>query len=379
MSLGDITRRASNISWNQGNQRTSSLSIRGIGKVGQTEAQDPSVGVIVDGVNFAYNPLTSSFDFTDVDAVEVTRGPQGTLLGKNTSLGVVNVTTKRPSFKPSADYSLTYGQNNTIIGKAALGGPVVDNLLAWRGVLSVSKGAGPLENAYNPDSTYQNTDRVSGRLQFLLTPTEDFNARLAIDVQPNAGENTNGGTLYKPGPATYANGAPATDSSAKLSRRWFSQLGSYSYQNDFLNSNRVNNDAQQPVVTGSKGIAADLNWNVGDFTLTSITAYKDYHFNAHNNDEGTVFDIQRSSGQEIYYNQKSQEFRLSSKAGGFVDYQTGLFFINTETDIRRNVIYGADAGAWFASAGQYGRLDANSNGRYLMQNSLDKVWKDENQ
>lgn len=77
--INALTMRAANVSWNQGNQRTSSLSIRGIGKQGQTEAQDPSVGVIVDGVNYAYNALTSSFDFTDVDVVEVVRGPQGTL------------------------------------------------------------------------------------------------------------------------------------------------------------------------------------------------------------------------------------------------------------------------------------------------------------
>ncbi|MBW8902194.1 MAG: TonB-dependent receptor plug domain-containing protein, partial [Massilia sp.] len=58
-----IAKRAANVSWNIGNQRTSSLSIRGIGKIGQTEAQDPSVGVIFDGVSYGYNALTSSFDF----------------------------------------------------------------------------------------------------------------------------------------------------------------------------------------------------------------------------------------------------------------------------------------------------------------------------
>ena len=84
--IGAITQRAANVSWNLGNQRTSSLSIRGVGRQGQTEAQDPSVGFIVDGVSYGYNALTSSFDFTDIDTVEVTRGPQGTLLGKNASL-----------------------------------------------------------------------------------------------------------------------------------------------------------------------------------------------------------------------------------------------------------------------------------------------------
>jgi hypothetical protein len=105
-----IAKRAANVSWNQGNQRTSSLSIRGIGKIGQTEAQDPSVGVIVDGVSYAYNALTSSFDFVDVDTVEVARGPQGTLQGKNASVGSITINYKRPTFTPTADYTLALRQ-----------------------------------------------------------------------------------------------------------------------------------------------------------------------------------------------------------------------------------------------------------------------------
>ncbi|MDR3353146.1 MAG: Plug domain-containing protein [Zoogloeaceae bacterium] len=80
--LSAITKRAANVNWNPGNPRQYSLSIRGIGKQGQTDAQDPSVGIIVDGINYAYNPMISSVDFTDIDAVEVTRGPQGTLHGR---------------------------------------------------------------------------------------------------------------------------------------------------------------------------------------------------------------------------------------------------------------------------------------------------------
>src|SRR5258708_463690 len=78
-----IVKRVGNLQWNFGNQRTSSLALRGFGKQGQTEAQDPSVGVVVDGINYAYNALISSYDFTDVDTVELARGPQGTLQGKN--------------------------------------------------------------------------------------------------------------------------------------------------------------------------------------------------------------------------------------------------------------------------------------------------------
>jgi outer membrane receptor protein involved in Fe transport len=386
--FGAITRRAANVSWNQGNQRTSSISIRGIGKVGQTEAQDPSVGIIVDGVNYAYNPLSSSFDFTDIEAVEVTRGPQGTLQGKNSSLGVVNIITRRPSFTPSADWALSYGEDDTVRARFASGGPIVDDLLAYRAAFSVSKGQGDLHNEFNPDNTYQNTDRVSGRLQFLLTPSTDFSARIALDSQPRGGENTNARTFYTQTPLTYSNGTEnklATDAQTRLERRWFNQQTSYTYAGNYL-AKEINNDSQEPVTTGSNGISAELNWDLGNFNLVSISAYKDYHFNAHNNDEGTPFDIRSSSGQTIDYRQASQELRLSSQIDNLVDYQTGLFLMKTSTNIRRNVIYGGDAGAWFASKDQYATLDTVgllgdggiSGGQMLMQNSLNGVWKNEN-
>ena len=371
-----LTQRAANVSWNQGNQRTASLSIRGIGKQGQTEAQDPSVGLIVDGVNYAYNALSSSYDFTDVDAVEVTRGPQGTLLGKNTSVGVINVTTRRPSFKPDAAWSLTLGQNDTVLGRFSAGGPVVDDLLAYRANLSVSKGAGDIANLNNRDITYTNKDRVSGRLQFLLTPTPDFNARVALDLQPRGGETTNGRTIYTPTPK-YANGAfLSTDASVRLSRRWFNQQTGYNYQDNYLyggGQNAVNNDNQRPLVTGSRGASTELNWNLGNHTLTSITAYKDYHFNAVN-DEGTPFDISRNSGGFWNdYKQASQELRLSSQPGGLVDYQAGLFLLGVRNKANYQKEWGNDAGAWFANNSQYALLDKNAEGRYLLQNSLDRL------
>ena len=192
--VGAIAKRAANVSWNHGNQRTSSLSIRGIGKIGQTEAQDPSVGVIVDGVSYAYNALTSSFDFVDIDTVEVARGPQGTLQGKNASVGSITINYQAAVFTPTADYTLAFNKNNGVLGVAAIGGPVIDDLLAWRGTFSVDRQQGARANAYNRDQTYTNTDRVSGRVQFLLTPSDDFNARFEGDVQPRAGETTNGNT-----------------------------------------------------------------------------------------------------------------------------------------------------------------------------------------
>ncbi|MDF3012410.1 MAG: putative TonB-dependent receptor [Cellvibrio sp.] len=381
--INALTQRLANISWNQGNQRTSSLSIRGIGKQGQTEAQDPAVGLIVDGVNYAYNALSSSFDFTDVESVEVTRGPQGTLLGKNSSIGAISVTTRRPSFDPDFDYAITLGEWDTVQGRFAGGGAVIDDLLAWRGTLSVSKGQGDMENAYNSDETISNKERISGRVQFLLTPTEDFSARFAVDVQPRSGERTNGRTIYTPTPETYSDGSRNTltaDAKTRLERRWFTQSPNYNYEDSYLyggGENEYNTDGRRPLITGSNGATIDLDWKLDTHTVKSITAYKDYHFNAVN-DEGTPFDIQRNSGGFFNdYKQFSQELRLSSQQGEFIDYQAGLFYLDVNNVAEYQRVWGNDAGAWFASNSQYATLDKDSNGRYLLINSLsglDMAW-----
>jgi Outer membrane receptor for ferrienterochelin and colicins len=371
--INSLVLRTANITWNQGNQRTSSLSIRGIGKQAQTEAQDPSVGVIVDGISYAYNALTNSFDFYDVETVEVVRGPQGTLLGKNASVGVVNITTRRPSFEDSADFQLSIGERDTLIGRAALGGAVIDDLLAWRGSFTVQKAEGYLVNRFNPDVTYQNKDRVSGRIQLLFTPTPDLSVRAQITKTPRAGETTNGRTINVPRPSTYANGAPnnSLDDQQRLSRPYFTQRGSYTLDGNYYyggsgdpnhHGNWVENEAARGLHTGGNGGILEANWdNVGPFSLTSITGYQDYHFNAMN-DEGTPWTISLNSGGYWNdYRQASQEFRITSDLGGFVDYQAGLYFLRVHNVAQYNQFYGPDAGAWFASNAQYQRLDVPVN------------------
>ncbi len=378
-SLAAITQRLANVTWNVGNQRTDSISIRGIGKIGQTEAQDPSVGVSIDGVGYAYNPLVSAYDFVDVDTASVIRGPQGTGGGKSTSAGVVNITTNRPSFTPSADYSLTFGQEGTFIGKLAAGGPIIDDVLAWRGAFTVDRGDGNILNLYNNDTTYQNTDRLTGIVQFLFTPTKNFNARLSLNVQPNVGEAQNGAVIYLPPPTTYSNGTANTLANGfgnRLSRSWFTQEGNYSYANTFLNGGgqyAVDLNAQQPLYTSTRGASAELNWNVGSVTLTSLTAMQDYYFDAVN-DEGTPFDINSNSGGfQNYYRQISQELRITSQPGKFVDWQAGIYLLKDSNNDYYNKSWGSDAGAFFATNAQYKILDASAAGQLLMENSLDRL------
>lgn len=378
--VSGFSRRAANIIWNPGNPRQSSISIRGVGKQGQTDAQDPSVGIIVDGVSFAYNAL-SAFNFIDVESVEVTRGPQGTLLGKNTTMGALSINTRKPSFSPDFNFSLSWGTRDSLIANAAGGGPVIDGLLAWRGTFYVDKQQGAFRNAYdNGRRSYTDRNRMSGRLQFLLTPTDTLSVRLTGEITPRSAENTNGLVFYEPLPATYSNGAPVdlnNDASTRLARRWFRQQASYTYEDDYLGTSllrQTNNDNWQPILTGTTAYTAYVEWEVGTHTLTSISAYRDYYFEARN-EEGTPFDIQKNNNTTVDYMQKSQELRITSPVGGFVDYQAGLYFIRVENNYYEKGEYGSDAGAWLATPAQYSLLDADASGRQLLLNSLDRLFR----
>jgi outer membrane receptor protein involved in Fe transport len=160
-------------------------------------------------------------------------------------------------------------------------------------------------------------------------------------------------------------------------------LGSYTYLDDYLHGggdNEVNYDNARPLITGTNGASLTLDWNVHGVDLTSISAYKDYHFQAVN-DEGTVFDVYRNAGGFWNdYKQWSQELRASGSLGELADYQTGLYYfkVHNVADYRR--AWGNDAGAWFATTAQYNLLDRAENpdgsvsgGRTLLQNSLDRV------
>jgi|GEM_PF-140823 len=413
-NLSDFSKRSANLSRDTGNPRTLSLAIRGIGRKGITEAQDPSVLTSADGLSFAYNSL-ATWDFVDVESVEVTRGPGGTLGGKNYSLGQVNITTRDPSFTQGGRYAMRFGLQDTFYGDASYGGAVIDDLLAWRGTFFVHKQAGVYQNDYDlRGRTYIDTNKISGRAQFLLTPSENFTARLSVDVQPRTAENFNGLNFFHQEPATYTNGNGWNRSATafnRLQRGWFGQKKDYGLSTFYnIKTGTQNNDSQLPLETGMNGVVGDLRWKLGSHTLTSISGWKDFWFDARN-DEGTPFDITLQSGGGVRYEQFSQELRLASAKGGFLDYVTGLYYITTRTDVDAKTGWGSDAGAWFAGGnpnlvdaagnavstsvpitvpaytkqdidpytgqkgisygGAYGRLSADGAGRYLMSNALD--------
>jgi outer membrane receptor protein involved in Fe transport len=388
-TLEAISRRLANVKWNYGNSQTSNYSIRGIGKISNNPAADPSVGINVDGIPYAYNPL-GSFNFYDVESAAVWRGPQGIRGGKNSVIGQVNIRNKSASFMPQSEFQLGYStfeeqswgrSNGTIKAFAAHTGPLVDNVLAYRVALNVDKGGGWLLNKYNPDNQYINSDRVAGRLQLYYKPGTAFDARLTVDINPRMQEYANIGStnfFFGPTPDIYANGAPNTalQTEDRISRAWFTRNADYTVEDDYYSQEYINSDTQQGLVTGRNTYGLELGWDLGaDTRLTSITGFADYYFNAFRDDEGTVFDVQSAAGQNIWFEQTSQELRLATKFGDRVDATAGLFYIETSHTGGSNGVFGNDAGAWFATNPQYGRLDVDSAGRQLLSDSLNELWR----
>jgi outer membrane receptor protein involved in Fe transport len=362
-NLTEALRRLGNVRWNFGNPRTGSFSLRGVTAGAGNDKTDPSVGLTVDGVSYAYLPLAVGSNIFDADTLDVTRGPQGTQGGKATSIGQINVRVRQPDFKPEASASLTLGQLNAVKTQAVAGGPLSDGTLAWRLSLSRDQQDGAFTNAY-PDlrgrQSYVNTDRTYARAQLLYTPNNDWRIRLLYDIQPKGAEYLNGLSFRKDTPDLYANGGvvnKTNTATAKLGRRWFTQQSAFS-PNDYYNY-PVYLDNNGAIITGTRGALVDASWTHGNQTLTSLSSWRNHYFSAAN-DDGTPFDVTKSGGFITTYWQISQEFKLSSFGNRLLDYEAGLYFLKSTSDSLTRTRFGSDAGAYNASVAQYNSLDAGA-------------------
>ncbi len=163
------------------NPRNTGLSIRGLGTTfGLTnDGIDPGVGFYVDGVYYA-RPAATTLDFLDIEQIEILRGPQGTLFGKNTTAGTFNVTTRKPKFTPGANFEVSYGNYGFVQAKASVTGPI-GNKFAARVSFSGTHRDGTIYN----EKTDKQTNTLSNlgvRGQLLFKPSEKVEVILAADA-----------------------------------------------------------------------------------------------------------------------------------------------------------------------------------------------------
>ena len=163
------------------NPRNSAINIRGLGApFGLTnDGIEPGVGLYIDGVFYA-RPASASLDLVDVERIEVLRGPQGTLFGKNTTAGAINVTTRKPTFRPESDVELNYGNLGFVQAKASVSGPLFSQKVAGRLSFSGTQRDGTVANV-KTGAIVNDLDNLGLRGSVLFVPSEKVVITAAVD------------------------------------------------------------------------------------------------------------------------------------------------------------------------------------------------------
>lgn len=374
VSVQDLTTKAPGLTATTPNARRTGISIRGIGKSSGNDNMEAAVGVIVDDV-FLTHVGMSYQDFTDLDRIEVLRGPQGTLLGKNTTLGALNYVSKAPSFDPHG--SLTVGAGLNLQGlqlNASRTNALIDDVLAYRASVFVDQQQGFLKNVSPSPGNVQEKNRYGGRLQFLWKPADNLTVRLNLD---SAQSNEYGNTKpFMIDPLTFADGTPRADGkkltyTSRLSRDYF---GGYTPVVGDQSWKQIDVAQSKPLATKNSGESITVDWDLGAFSLKSITAARKLFFDATNDSEQTRFDI-NSGGTLVNHEQFSQEFRITSNGQRTLDYQAGLYYLHDKTESTSRTLYGKDAGAFYAKNDQYATLNGQGlAGRALLSAALNNVY-----
>lgn len=374
VTVQDMSRRVPNLGVTATNVRQTSIALRGLGKNSGNESMESSVGVMVDNVWSSWVGSTWT-NYVDIDHVEVLRGPQGTLQGKNSNLGLINVNTKAPSFKSGFYIDGFAGNRDSLQGKASATGTLLPGLLAYRGSIFVDKRDGFVRNMDSPvtQGDVQETNALGGRVQFLFTPSDTVSARVIADRSSST--QTMSITPLQNDPATFADGTVRTSSfTTRLNRDWFDNLRNSGQPLTVTGDPRKISQNDRQVSRGDQeGVSGEINWDVGSHKLTSISAYRDSLFEPHHDGDATTADIQHISGWTVQNQQWTQELRLSSQQPGPIDYQVGLFGMRTSAETHNQRMYGADAGAFYAKTADYALLNADPLGRQVMRDSLNHV------
>ncbi|MCY1284144.1 Pesticin receptor [compost metagenome] len=291
--------------------KDTSLFIRGVGTISTSPGVEPTVATVIDGVVLG-RPGQSTLDLLDVQRIEVLRGPQGTLFGKNASAGVLNVVTRDApeETRGYVDYSHFGGGNENRL-RFGLGGRLNEVL---KGSLSsfVGQYDGNVENVHNGhDVNGYDRKGVRGKLEF--EPNEDFKFTLIGDYSDGDDDAPSGVITKVTNPAFAAALRPVV-------------AGDH--------NRKINSDFKTHVEDTNTGLSGQADWKLGDFTLTSITAWRDWDNTQYQDgDRLATLPLQASHDKgDVDFTQYSQEFRLASPKGEFNEYVLGAFYMRGESD-----------------------------------------------
>lgn len=299
------------------NPRNTGINIRSLGSpFGLTnDGIDPGVGFYVDGVYYA-RPAATTLDFIDVEQIEVLRGPQGSLFGKNTTSGAFNITTRKPSFTSGADFEVSYGNYSFLQAKASVTG-ALGKKVAGRLSFSGTSRDGLVDNVATGRAT--NTLNNQGiRGQLLWTPTVNTNVIFAADI-----------TTQRPdGYAQVVAGVAPTQRAAY--RQFDAIIKDLNYQLPSQNAfdRRIDQDTPWRSNQDMGGVSLNIDTKIGGGTLTSTTAWRFWNWDPSNDRDFTGLQVLAKSQNPTRQTQITQEVRYAGRLTSKISGVAGVFFID---------------------------------------------------
>ncbi|MBK8198283.1 MAG: TonB-dependent receptor [Acidobacteria bacterium] len=325
------------------NPRNTSINIRGLGApYGLTnDGLDAGVGLYVDGVFFA-RPAATTLDFIDVSQIEVLRGPQGTLFGKNTTAGAINITTKKPSFTPETEVELTYGNLGFVQAKGAISGPITETL-AGRLSFSGTQRDGTLYNVAGNDHI-NDLNNTGVRGQLLWNASDTLEVILTGD---HTRQRPNGYALVPAGVAPTLRAA---------NRQYTALAGYFGYAPPSFNAfDRLTDaDTHHQSDQDIGGVSLTANWEIGPGTLTSITAWRLWNWGPSNDRDFLGLPITTVSANPSEQTQWTQELRYAGVFSDDVGFVFGAFYFQQEIDSTGRQEQGSAAARWLLNPSSAG-------------------------
>jgi iron complex outermembrane receptor protein len=321
------------------------FTIRGFGNGNGNDGIESSVGVFIDGV-YRSRSAAALDDLPEIERIEVLRGPQSTLFGKNVSAGAISIITKRPEFEWHGKAEVSVGNYGQINPKGTITGPISDSL-AFRLSGSINERDGYFKNIVTGRDVNER-NRWSIRGDILFQPSADFSLRVIADYNVIKEVCCGAETVFN-GPATQAIGAPVA----------FGGLGKpiNNTTQTFARNLVYNTDPTNRLV--GKGISGQIDWSLGFAKLTSITAYRDQVNQTTLDVDFTGADISNLASAN-HIKTFTQEFRLASEGTGPFSWLVGGFYQDEKLDTGRDILYGKDARAYVnaLTGGSAGLLSA---------------------
>jgi iron complex outermembrane recepter protein len=311
--------------------KDSALFIRGVGTISTSPGVEPTVSTVLDGVVTA-RAGQATLDLVEVDRIEILRGPQGTLFGKNASAGVINIITKAPGKKTEGYLDLAYYQGGEFRVRGGVSGEIAKDVARASLSLMSAKFDGNVTNVFD-NSTVNGYDRQGLRARVDLTPSKNLKVTLIAD-HSKATDTTPTGVPYATNVTTFPTGVVTANPL---------YLAAVSPVVPSPGNRKINSEMKTRVQDTNEGVSAQVDYSLPGHQITSITAYRTWK-NTQFQDQDRLSSLSRSFAQtadrgDLDFHQATQELRIASTGKQFFDYVAGVFYFDGKNDeqYRRDV------------------------------------------